>query len=110
MLKLNGVKKVFGAQVILEGAELSVNSGEKVGLIGPNGAGKSTLFRIVEGIEGVDAGRVVVRPRIRLGVLRQEVAATERPVLVEVVDGDEELIRLRVERERIDGLLAYGER
>ena len=67
MLKLNGVKKVFGAQVILEGAELAVNSGEKVGLIGPNGAGKTTLFRVVEGIEGVDSGRVEVRPRIRLG-------------------------------------------
>ncbi len=106
MLKLNGVKKVFGAQVILEGAELAVNSGENVGLIGPNGAGKTTLFRIFEGIEGIDAGRVEVRPRIRLGVLRQEMAATDRPVLAGVVDGDEELIRLRGERERVDGLLS----
>ncbi len=106
MLKLQGVKKVFGAQPILEGADLAVNSGEKVGLIGPNGAGKTTLFRIVEGLEGVDGGRVEVRPRVRVGVLRQEVTASGLSVLEEVLDGDEELIRLRGERERIDGLLA----
>jgi ATP-binding cassette subfamily F protein 3 len=109
MLKLININKTFGAQVILDNAQLAVNSGEKVGLIGPNGTGKTTLFRIIEGIEGIDKGRVEVRTRAQVGVLRQEVAASERSVLAEVVEGDEELVHLRGERVRLEGLLASAE-
>ncbi len=98
MLRLEGVRKQFGGQVVLDNASLAVHPGERVGLIGPNGAGKTTIFRIIEGVEGVDAGAVNLRGRIRVGVLRQELDASDSPVLAEVLGGDRELIRLRGEQ------------
>ena len=113
MLRLEGVRKQFGGQVVLEGASLAVHPGERVGLIGPNGAGKTTIFRIIEGAEGVDAGSVNLRGRIRVGVLRQELEATDSPVLAEVLGGDRELIRLRGEQAalhaRLDAAAGGGE-
>jgi ATP-binding cassette subfamily F protein 3 len=99
MLRLENVRKQFGAQVILDGASLAVNPGERVGLIGPNGAGKTTIFRIIEGLEGVDGGTVSLQGRTRLGVLQQELDASEHSVLDEVLEGDQELIHLRKEQE-----------
>ncbi|MEK6710325.1 MAG: ABC-F family ATP-binding cassette domain-containing protein [Nitrospinota bacterium] len=101
MLRLENIRKQFGAQIILDGANLAVNPGERVGLIGPNGTGKTTLFGIIEGIEGVDGGSVSLIGRVRLGVLRQELEASERPVLEEVLEGDQELIRLQREQETL---------
>ncbi|MDR2492514.1 MAG: ABC transporter ATP-binding protein [Coriobacteriales bacterium] len=40
----------------MDGATLSVRSGEMVAVVGPNGAGKSTLFNIVAGVTTADAG------------------------------------------------------
>jgi iron complex transport system ATP-binding protein len=45
---------------IVDGASLSVASGEMIGLIGPNGAGKSTLLRAILGIRDKDAGSVML--------------------------------------------------
>lgn len=98
MLRLEGIRKQFGAQVVLDGASLAVHPGEKMGLIGPNGAGKTTIFRIIEGAEGVDGGVANLRPRIRVGVLRQELAHSQRTVLSEVIEGNSGLIRLRAEQ------------
>jgi branched-chain amino acid transport system ATP-binding protein len=43
LLQVEGLGKRFGGFVALDGIELSVAEGERVGLIGPNGSGKSTL-------------------------------------------------------------------
>lgn len=49
LLELKGITKSFGAIQALQGADLSVEQGEAVGLMGDNGAGKSTLMKIVAG-------------------------------------------------------------
>jgi branched-chain amino acid transport system ATP-binding protein len=46
---------------ILRGCDLSVGSGELVGVIGPNGAGKSTLVKALVGLVDVHAGTVRLR-------------------------------------------------
>jgi ATPase subunit of ABC transporter with duplicated ATPase domains len=43
MIRIDGVSKRHGDQILFLEASASVNRGEKVGLVGPNGAGKSTL-------------------------------------------------------------------
>jgi ABC-type polysaccharide/polyol phosphate transport system ATPase subunit len=48
----------------LRDVDLTVASGERVGLIGPNGAGKSTLFRVISRVLPPSEGRVVVAGRI----------------------------------------------
>ncbi len=71
-LSLINVTKRFGATPILDGLNLGLFQGEKVGLIGRNGAGKSTLFRLLSGDESPDAGQVVVTQGLRVARLSQE--------------------------------------
>jgi len=67
-LRMEGVRKAFGATVALDGVDLRVQAGEVQALVGENGAGKSTLMKILSGALHADAGRmwldgVPYRPR-----------------------------------------------
>jgi len=59
-LVVDGVRKRYGRQVVLDGVSFSVPRGAIYGLIGPNGAGKTTLFSVVAGFVRAEAGRVRV--------------------------------------------------
>jgi ABC-type polar amino acid transport system ATPase subunit len=60
MVELRGVVKRFGTHEVLRHIDLSVRTGEKVVIIGASGSGKSTLLRCVNGLEGIQAGTIVV--------------------------------------------------
>ena len=49
-----------GAVNIIRGIDLSIASGETVGLIGPSGSGKSTLLMVLAGLEPASQGQVIV--------------------------------------------------
>ncbi len=51
-------------QLILRDINLSIYSGEKIGIIGPNGSGKSTLLKVICGILKPTKGKVKVRGNI----------------------------------------------
>jgi branched-chain amino acid transport system ATP-binding protein len=51
----------FGGLCALSGLDLSIHSGEIVGLIGPNGAGKTTAFNAITGLTKPTSGRVIFR-------------------------------------------------
>ena len=71
LLLLQDVRKAWGAHVVLDGADLQVDPGEKLGLVGPNGAGKSTLLALIEGQEEIDGGSLSLRRGARLGYVPQ---------------------------------------
>jgi len=71
LLILDKLKKHYGAQEILSGAELRIDPGEKVGLVGRNGGGKTTLLRLIEGVEAPDWGSVRLRKGCDLGYVPQ---------------------------------------
>jgi len=71
LLILDKLKKHYGAQEILSGAELRIDPGEKVGLVGRNGGGKTTLLRLIEGVETPDWGSVRLRKGCDLGYVPQ---------------------------------------
>ncbi|WP_137283965.1 ABC transporter ATP-binding protein [Halorussus salinisoli] len=58
LLEAENVHKSFDGVQALDGAEITVEAGELVGLIGPNGAGKTTLFDCLSGVTDLDAGTV----------------------------------------------------
>jgi polar amino acid transport system ATP-binding protein len=58
VVQLQDVHKSFGDNVVLEGIDLTVNSGQALVIIGPSGSGKSTLLRCVNLLEPVDSGRI----------------------------------------------------
>ena len=61
LLQVRGVAKSFGSRLILDGLDLDVEPGARLGLIGPNGGGKSTLLRIVAGEETADRGELTLK-------------------------------------------------
>jgi branched-chain amino acid transport system ATP-binding protein len=58
LLVARGLTRRFGGLTALDHVDLSVGTGEILGLIGPNGSGKTTFFNVVTGIYPADAGRV----------------------------------------------------
>jgi thiamine transport system ATP-binding protein len=59
MLSVNGVRVRFEDRWVLDGAHLTVGTGEIVALLGPSGSGKSTLLRVIAGLLPPDEGRVL---------------------------------------------------
>jgi ABC-type polar amino acid transport system ATPase subunit len=60
VVRLEGIRKSFGANEVLHGVDLTVHQGEHVVIFGPSGSGKSTLLRTINLLEEPDAGSVRV--------------------------------------------------
>ena len=59
-LALQGVVKSFGANPVIRGVDLTVDEGQMVCLIGASGSGKSTLLRLMNLLEPVDDGLILL--------------------------------------------------
>lgn len=70
-ITVKNIEKKFFTEKILEDVSLELKSGERVGLLGENGTGKTTIFKIIMGIETIDAGQVFIRKNIKIGILWQ---------------------------------------
>lgn len=57
-LQAHNLTKRFGKHKVLDGLELSINSGEFVAIMGPSGSGKTTLLRILSGLDKPSSGTV----------------------------------------------------
>ncbi len=77
LVELTDVHKKFGALEVLKGVSFSLEKGEIAAIIGRSGSGKSTMLRCINGLERVQAGKVVVAgvevtaPGADLNLLRQ---------------------------------------
>jgi polar amino acid transport system ATP-binding protein len=58
LLRIRGLRKSYGSNVVLDGIDLDVVQGEVSVLLGPSGSGKSTLLRCVNHLEKPDAGYI----------------------------------------------------
>jgi ABC-type multidrug transport system ATPase subunit len=60
ILRLDGLTVRYGRFVAVDGLDLALRRGERLGLLGPNGAGKSSTLRVLTGQQRPAAGRVTV--------------------------------------------------
>jgi polar amino acid transport system ATP-binding protein len=63
MVRMRGVTKAFGENVVLRELDLDVAEGEKVVIIGPSGSGKTTILRVAMTLERPDDGTVEIDGR-----------------------------------------------
>ena len=91
MIRLTNLTLARGAKRLLDGANLTVHAGHKVGLIGPNGCGKSSLFALMRGELHQDAGDVDLPAAWTIAHVAQETPAVPTPAIDFVLDGDREL-------------------
>jgi ATP-binding cassette subfamily F protein 3 len=95
MITLKNVTLRRSAKVLLDGASVTINPGEKVGLVGRNGAGKSTLFALFNGTLHEDGGDFSLPRQWRMAQVAQNMPETDEPATDFVVGGDTRLIELR---------------
>ena len=94
MIRLAQVSLARGTKRLLEGADLSLHPGERIGLIGANGSGKTSLFALLRGELHADKGEVDYPAHWRVSHVAQETPALERPALEYAIDGDTHLRNL----------------
>ena len=101
-----------GPQPLFEQVNFTVFRGNKVGVTGANGTGKSSLFAALLGELTPDGGDIDVPAAIKISHVEQEIAASPRPAIEFVLDGDTELRRVQRaidDAERRDAAIALAE-
>jgi len=88
-----------GGRALLDGADMTLDTGRKLGLVGRNGAGKSTLLKAIIGDLQPDGGEVRLAARARLGHVAQEAPGGEASLLDAVLAADTERAALLAELE-----------
>ncbi|MBP8309150.1 MAG: ATP-binding cassette domain-containing protein [Burkholderiaceae bacterium] len=72
LLTVQSAELAYGHHALLAGVDLSIESGERIGLIGRNGTGKSSLLKALAGLAALDAGEVRHAAGTRIAYLPQE--------------------------------------
>ncbi|MFC0268216.1 ATP-binding cassette domain-containing protein [Kushneria aurantia] len=85
LLRLEQLHLAYGTQVLLDGADLTLEKGERLALVGRNGTGKSTLMSLIAGSALPDDGTVWRMPGLRIGTLLQHLPEAEGRTIFDVV-------------------------
>lgn len=72
VISLSNAQLAFGHVALLDHAEFSIETAERVGLIGRNGTGKSSLLKIIAGQFKMDDGLLVMQQNIKIAYVEQE--------------------------------------
>jgi len=99
LLVISALTIRLGGRTLLDGADLTVDPGRRIGLVGRNGAGKSTLLRAIAGELSLDGGDIRLASRARLATVRQEAPEGPASLLDTVLEGDPERLALLAEAE-----------
>ncbi len=94
MIVLRDLQLRRGVKVLFEGASLTFNRGQKIGVTGANGSGKSSLFALLLDELHQDAGDFEIQPGLVVAHVAQETPATDQVAIEYVLDGDAELRQL----------------
>lgn len=74
LLTAENIKKSYTEKPLITNVNLSIDSGDKIGLIGVNGTGKSTLLKIIAGVMEAEGGTITKSRELHLAYLSQNPA------------------------------------
>ena len=87
VISLSNAQLAFGHVALLDHAEFSLESGERIGLIGRNGTGKSSLLRVIAGQSKLDDGLLVLQQGLRITYVEQEPQFDDESLIFDAVAG-----------------------
>ena len=111
-----------GGRQVINGFNLDIKPGEKIGLIGPSGAGKSTLVNLLLRLYDLNAGRIVIDDqdiaavtqeslRSQIGMITQDTSLLHRSIRENLLygrpDASEEELQLAIHRARADEFIPH---
>ncbi len=70
LIRLDDVHRAFGALSVLDGVDLRIDEGDRIGVVGHNGSGKTTLLRTISN-QDQDLGDIIFAPALRIAYLTQ---------------------------------------
>jgi ATP-binding cassette subfamily F protein 3 len=101
VLAIRNLTLRVGGRALLEGADMTLDTGRRLGLVGRNGAGKSTLLKAIIGEIQPDGGEIRLAARARLGHVAQEAPGGEGTLLDAVLAADTERAALLAELDAV---------
>ena len=94
LLTLMNASLAFGHVALLDHADFSLETTERIGLIGRNGTGKSSLLKILAGMERPDDGNLHVQQGVRIAYVAQEpILVAEHTIFESVREGLAEVVQ-----------------
>lgn len=103
LLQAENIHKSFGATPVLSNINLTIQSGERVGLVGVNGAGKTTLLKILTGQMLQDGGEIRIAKDVTIGYLSQDSSLdTENTIFNEMLNVFTDLIEQEKELRKLE--------
>ena len=110
VISLSSAQLAFGHVPLLDHADFSLETGERVGLIGRNGTGKSSLLKIISGRSKLDDGLLVMQQGVSIAYVEQEPVFDPQMTVFEVVAlgmGDQQA--MLTEYEELTGKFGQGD-
>ncbi len=102
MITVNNLSMQFGGQWLFQHVDLQFTGGNCYGIIGANGAGKSTFLRILSGELDSTSGAIVMKPGMRMSVLKQDQFAYDQfSIMDTVIMGNERLYKVGKEKDAL---------
>ncbi len=71
VVEVEHLNKAFGEKVLVDDLSFTLPRNGIVGVIGPNGAGKTTLFKMIQGLEEPDNGKIRVGETVKISYVDQ---------------------------------------
>jgi energy-dependent translational throttle protein EttA len=95
VVRAESVKKGYGDILLFDDLTFNLPKGGIVGVIGPNGAGKTTLFRMIDGSEKPDGGKLTIGPTVKVAHVDQNRdALNDQNTIFEEITGGTDYIML----------------